>query len=108
VGAVLFFLQKTKKQMGHFCMEEVLQVLLGDQIVDGQVVGAYRRYAVDLDSAISRFDEAEFLLRLVQLPEPGSNPGRSAPAATDSETPCANPLIRATPLCWKSRAWTIC
>ena len=63
-GAVLFFLQKTKKQMGHFCIEEVLQVLLGDQIVDGQVMGAYRRYSVDLDSAISRFDEIEFLIRL--------------------------------------------
>lgn len=63
-GAVLFFLQKTKKQMGHFCIEEVLQVLLGDQIVDGQVIGAYRRYSVDLDSAISRFDEVEFLIRL--------------------------------------------
>mgnify|MGYP001797067744 FL=1 len=63
-GAVLFFLQKTKKQMGHFCIEEVLQVLLGDQIVDGQIMGAYRRYSVDLDSAISRFDEIEFLIRL--------------------------------------------
>jgi hypothetical protein len=63
-GAVLFFLQKTKKQMGHFCLEEVLQVLLGDQIVDGQVMGAYRRIPVDLDSAISRFDEVEFLIRL--------------------------------------------
>ena len=63
-GAVLFFLQKTKKQMGHFCIEEVLQVLLGDQIVDGQVLGAYRRYSVDLDSGISRFDEVEFLIRL--------------------------------------------
>ncbi|NER78011.1 MAG: hypothetical protein F6K42_00165 [Leptolyngbya sp. SIO1D8] len=63
-GAVLFFLQKTKKQMGHFCIEEVLNVILGDQIIDGQVVGAYRRYSVDLDSAISQFNEAEFLNRL--------------------------------------------
>lgn len=63
-GAVLFFLQKTRKQMGRFCIEEVLNVILGDQIIDGQVVGAFRRYSVDLDSAISQFNEAEFLIRL--------------------------------------------
>ncbi|MDB9526278.1 hypothetical protein PN498_09800 [Oscillatoria sp. CS-180] len=63
-GAVLFFLQKTRKQMGRFCIEEVLNVILGDQIIDGKVVGAYRRYSVDLDSAISQLNEAEFLIRL--------------------------------------------
>lgn len=60
-GAVLFFLQETKLQMGRFCVEEVLNVILGDQIIDGQVVGSYRRYSVDLDSAISQFNETEFL-----------------------------------------------
>ena len=63
-GAVLFFLQQTKMQMGQFCVEEVLNVILGDQIIDGQVVGAYRKYSVDLDSAISQFNEVEFLIRL--------------------------------------------
>jgi hypothetical protein len=63
-GSVLFFLQKSKKQMGHYCVEEVLSVLLGDQIIDGKVVGAYRRYSVDLDSAISQCNETEFLTRL--------------------------------------------
>lgn len=63
-GSILFFLQKSKKQMGHYCVEEVLSVLLGDQIVDGQVVGAYRRYSIDLDSAISQCNETEFLIRL--------------------------------------------
>ena len=63
-GAVLFFLQKSKKQMGRYCVEEMLNVIMGDQIIDGQVMGAYRRYSVDLDSAISQFNEIEFLIRL--------------------------------------------
>ena len=63
-GAVLFFLQKSKKQMGQYCVEEVINVIMGDQIVDGQVVGAYRRIPVDLGSAISQYNEAEFLIRL--------------------------------------------
>lgn len=63
-GAVLFFLQKSKLQMGHYCVEEVLSVILGDQIIDGQVVGAYRRYSVDLNSPISQCNEIEFLRQL--------------------------------------------
>lgn len=63
-GAVLLFLQKIKKQMGRYCVEEMLNVIMGDQIIDGQVMGAYRRYSVDLDSAISQFNEIEFLIRL--------------------------------------------
>lgn len=63
-GSILFFLQKSKKQMGHYCVEEVLSVILSDQIIDGRVVGAYRRYSVDLDSAISKCNETEFLIRL--------------------------------------------
>lgn len=63
-GAVLFFLQKSKRQMGRYCLEEVLSVILGDQIIDGQVMGAYRRYSIDLDSAISQCNEIEFLNRL--------------------------------------------
>ena len=60
-GSVLFFLQKSKKQMGHYCVEEVLNVIMGDQIVDGQVVGAYRRIPVDFGAAISQCNEAGFL-----------------------------------------------
>ncbi|TVP63146.1 MAG: hypothetical protein EA342_18370 [Leptolyngbya sp. LCM1.Bin17] len=63
-GAVLFFLQRTRMQMGHFCVAEVLNVILGDQIIDGQVVGAYRKYSIDLNSAISQLNETEFLIRL--------------------------------------------
>ncbi|MBD2122352.1 hypothetical protein H6F68_15795 [Trichocoleus sp. FACHB-262] len=37
---------------------------MADQIVDGQVIGAYRRYSVDLGSAISQYNESEFLIRL--------------------------------------------
>jgi len=63
-GAVLFFLQKSKKQMGDYCVEEVINVIMGDQIIDGQIMGAYRRYSVDLGSAISQYNESEFLIRL--------------------------------------------
>lgn len=63
-GAVLFFLQKSKKQMGHYCVEEVLQILMGDEIVEGDIVVDYRRIPVNLDSAISQGDETEFLTRL--------------------------------------------
>ena len=63
-GSVLFFLQKSKKQMGHYCVEEVINVIMGDQIIDGRVEGAYRRIPVDLGSAISQYDECEFLMRL--------------------------------------------
>ncbi len=63
-GSILFFLQKSKKQMGHYCLEEVINVIMGDQIIDGRVEGAYRRIPVDLGSAISHYDECEFLMRL--------------------------------------------
>ena len=63
-GVVLFFLQKSKKQMGHYCVEEVLQILMGDEIVEGEIVVDYRRIPVELDSAISQYDETEFLTRL--------------------------------------------
>ena len=63
-GSVLFFIQKSKKQMGHYCVEEVINVIMADQIIDGQVIGAYRRYSIDLGSAISQYDECEFLIRL--------------------------------------------
>ncbi|ASC72728.1 hypothetical protein XM38_036860 [Halomicronema hongdechloris C2206] len=63
-GVALFFLQGSKLQMGHFCLEEVLQVILRDHMIDGQVVGAYRRICVDLNSTISQLNETEFLMRL--------------------------------------------
>lgn len=63
-GSVLLFLQKSKKQMGHYCVEEVINVIMGDQVIDGQVVGSYRRIPVDLGSAISQCNETEFLIRL--------------------------------------------
>jgi len=63
-GSVLLFLQKSKKQMGHYCVEEVINVIMGDQIVGGEIIGAYRRYSIDLGSAISQYNETEFLIRL--------------------------------------------
>jgi len=63
-GAVLFFVQKAKKQMGQYCVDEVLNILMGDQIIDGQIYGDYRRFSIDLGSAISEYNEAELLTRL--------------------------------------------
>jgi hypothetical protein len=63
-GSVLFLLQKSKRQMGHYCVEEVINVIMSEQIVDGQIIGSYRRYSVDLGSAISQYNETEFLIRL--------------------------------------------
>lgn len=63
-GAVLFFIQKSKKQMGHYCIDEVLNILMGDQMIDGQIYGDYRKFSVDLGSAISEYNEAELLTRL--------------------------------------------
>lgn len=63
-GSVLFFLQKSKRQMGRYCIEEVINIIMADQFIGGEILGAYRRYSVDLDSAISQYDEAEFLIRL--------------------------------------------
>lgn len=63
-GAVLLFLQKSKKQMGNYCVEEVINVIMGDQVVDGEIAGAYQRYPVDVGSAISQYNENEFLVRL--------------------------------------------
>lgn len=63
-GSALFFLQKSKLQMGRYCVEEVMNIIMEEQLVDGEIVGAYRRYSVDLDSAISQYNETEFLIRL--------------------------------------------
>lgn len=63
-GSALFLLRKSKKQMGHYCVEEVINVLMSDQLIDGQIIGAYRRIPIDLDSPISQYNEKEFLIRL--------------------------------------------
>ncbi len=63
-GAVLFFLQKSKKQMGTYCVEEVLDVIMADEIIDGKIVVEHRRIPIDLGSAISQCNEVEFLTLL--------------------------------------------
>ncbi|HEY9660656.1 MAG TPA: hypothetical protein V6C65_19545 [Allocoleopsis sp.] len=63
-GSVLFLLQKSKKQMGQLCIEEVINVIMSDLMIGGQIIGAHRRYSVDLGSAISQYNETEFLIRL--------------------------------------------
>jgi len=63
-GSVLFFIQKSKKQMGHYCIEEVINIIMSDQMIDGEVLGSYRRIPIDLGSAISQYNEVEFLTNL--------------------------------------------
>ncbi|MEO0374648.1 MAG: hypothetical protein AAF329_08495 [Cyanobacteria bacterium P01_A01_bin.17] len=63
-GGVLFFLQRSTKLMGSYCVEEVLEVLMGDHIVAGKIVADYRRIPVDLGTAISQCNETEFLTLL--------------------------------------------
>lgn len=63
-GSVLFLLRRSKRQMGRYCIEEVLDVIMAEQIIEGQIIGDFRRYSVDLGSAISHYNECEFLIRL--------------------------------------------
>ncbi len=49
-GAILLFLQKSKKQCGKYCVEEFIDIIMSEQIIDGQIEGDYRRYSIDLSS----------------------------------------------------------
>ncbi|NEP14291.1 MAG: hypothetical protein F6K14_29675 [Symploca sp. SIO2C1] len=63
-GAILLFLQRSTKQKGNYCLNEVLDLLVTDRKVGGQMIGYYRKYEIDLDSPISEFNEIEFAKRL--------------------------------------------
>jgi len=63
-GAVVLFLQRSTKQKGCYCIEEVLDLFLGDRKIGKEVLGDFRRYPIDLDSAVSTCDEFEFSRRL--------------------------------------------
>jgi len=63
-GAVVLFLQRSTKQKGCYCIEEVLDLFLGDRKIGEEISGDFRRYLIDLDSAISTGDEFEFSRRL--------------------------------------------
>jgi len=62
-GLASFFLQKTKIQKGQFCIEEVIEILLGEQKLGDEIFGTLK-YPVDLDSTTSTFNESEFLKQL--------------------------------------------
>ena len=62
-GAVLFFLQKTRLQMGHYCVQEVLNIMMREQIIGDEIVGALT-YSVGLDPTPSHCNEVEFLEQL--------------------------------------------
>ena len=47
-GAILLFLQRNKKQLGKYCVEELIYVLMNNQIIDGKIEGDYKRYPIDI------------------------------------------------------------
>jgi hypothetical protein len=59
-GAVVLFLQRSTKQKGCYCIKEVLDLFLGDRKIGEEISGDFRRYLIDLSSAISTRDETEF------------------------------------------------
>ncbi|NEO44012.1 MAG: hypothetical protein F6K55_07690 [Moorea sp. SIO4A3] len=63
-GAILLFLQRSTKQKGSYCLQEVLDLMVSDRKVGEDIIGDFRPYPVDLGSAISEFYELEFSKRL--------------------------------------------
>ena len=62
-GAILLFFQRSTKQKGSYCIEEVLDLMIGDRKLRDDR-GDFRPYPVDLGSSISEFNEHEFSQRL--------------------------------------------
>jgi Effector-associated domain 9 len=63
-GVVLLFLQRSTKQKGSYCLNEVLDLIVSDRKVGDDIIGDFRPYPVDLGSPISEFNETEFSKRL--------------------------------------------
>lgn len=63
-GAILLFLQRSTKQKGSYCINEVLDLLVSDRKIGEDILGDFRPYPVDLGSPISEFNEIEFSRRL--------------------------------------------
>lgn len=63
-GAILLFLQRSTKQKGCYCLDEVLDLMVRDRKVGDDIIGDFRSYPIDLGSPISEFNEVEFSKRL--------------------------------------------
>ncbi|MGB3616363.1 MAG: hypothetical protein WBA10_21405 [Elainellaceae cyanobacterium] len=63
-GSALLFLQQSKTHKGNYCIEEVVNIILRDQIIEGQIAGDYRPVLIDFSSAISKCNEEELLIRI--------------------------------------------
>lgn len=64
-GFALFFLQKSKRQMGKFCLHEIHDEIMRDRMIaGGQFAGSHNRFCTDLSSAISQNSEIEILTRI--------------------------------------------
>jgi hypothetical protein len=59
-GAILLFLQQCTMQKGMYCLNEVLDLIISDRKIGDEIIGDFRPYPIDLDSAISKFNENEF------------------------------------------------
>ncbi|NEP54702.1 MAG: hypothetical protein F6K65_40300 [Moorea sp. SIO3C2] len=74
-GAILLFLQRSTKQKGGYCLNEVFDLMVSDRKVGEDIIGDFRPYPVDLGSAISEFNELEFSKRLASHLTPDSEGG---------------------------------
>ncbi len=71
-GAILLFLQRSTKQKGNYCLNEVLDLMVTDRKVGEEIIGDFRPYPIDLGSPISEFNEIEFSKRLASHLNPDS------------------------------------
>ena len=71
-GAILLLLQRSTKQKGNYCLDEILDLMVTDRKVGEQIIGDFRPYPIDLDSPISEFNELEFSKRFVSHFSPDS------------------------------------
>ncbi|MEW6497308.1 MAG: hypothetical protein AB1589_33115, partial [Cyanobacteriota bacterium] len=71
-GAILLFLQRSTKQKGNYCLDEVLDLMISDRKVGENIIGDFRPFPIDLGSPISEFNDVEFSKRLVSYLSPNS------------------------------------
>lgn len=60
-GAIILFLQRSKKQLGKYCIEELIDVLMSNQIIDGKIEGDYKRYPIDIGNVNYPPNKAGFI-----------------------------------------------
>lgn len=60
-GAIILFLQRSKKQLGKYCVEELIEMLMSNQIIDGEIEGDYQRYPIDIGNVSYPPNKAGFI-----------------------------------------------